>query len=150
VYRATPWLVRAAKQARGATLASKAQLVRPVVPVQSCAVAPVRKALRVTQASKVAPDRQALAVIARRVMLDRPVRKAPLAPKGTWDEVAFAAPRLRVRLAPPAVLAVLERRAQPGMPVLKAAPHPVFPGQPARPESEARQVRAEKPAHKAE
>ena len=116
------------KQVREATLASKAQQGRPVLPARSCAAEQACKALRARQASKARPARQAREAIAVQVSRAQVVLKVPLARKGQWDELAQWARRWRVRPAQPGERALPERKAQPDIRVLKAPRLPELPG----------------------
>jgi len=90
--RATPWRVRAAKQARKATPVSKARQGRPVDPVLLFGVAPVCKALRVTPVRKAQEAKRASEVIARLVKPAQRVLKVPPAPQAQRDPLAFVVP----------------------------------------------------------
>jgi hypothetical protein len=90
--RVTPWPVLAVKQAREATLVSKARRGRLAHPVLSFAVARACKVLRVTPVSKVNAARPVFAVKARPVMPARRVLEVPPAPKVRPDRREFAVP----------------------------------------------------------
>jgi hypothetical protein len=89
--RATPWPVRAAKQARQATPVNKARLGRLVDPVLWFVVAPVCKALRARPARRAQLAIGVLEVIAQLVMPAQLVLEVPPAPRAQPAQLAFVA-----------------------------------------------------------